>query len=277
MWQVRQFRLNFVNGRFINGPFVNGRFFNGRWWTLVHLLSAIAFSRAIHMHSRRCDRPGGLLQDWMNPAKVREDSPIFWSRQNSPCVARLIALSAATALGVLGAASTAQAGNEGEDTGGFVMPGSMVGVNPVYHPEWFGRRAEAAADRAGNAFTRRCRSTEIVRCTRELTTAARAFSGKASLGLIGEDAGFPSENATMKNDAAASAPVNVKARARPSCVGWKQKAPGAGPGLFARRRSLHRRRHVHQAPPTAAQSAGNVPPHRAGYPRPCACPGARCG
>jgi ABC-type sugar transport system substrate-binding protein len=64
----------------------------------------------------------------------------------------LIALSAATALGVLGAASTAQACNEGEDTGGFVMPGSMVGVNPVYHPEWFGRRAEAAADRAGNAY-----------------------------------------------------------------------------------------------------------------------------
>ena len=37
----------------------------------------------------------------------------------------LIALSAAIALGVLGAASTAQAGNQGEDTGGFVMPGSM--------------------------------------------------------------------------------------------------------------------------------------------------------
>ena len=64
----------------------------------------------------------------------------------------LIALSAAIALGVLGAASTAQAGNEGEDTGGFVMPGSMVGVNPVYHPEWFGRRTEAGADRAGNAY-----------------------------------------------------------------------------------------------------------------------------
>jgi ABC-type sugar transport system substrate-binding protein len=64
----------------------------------------------------------------------------------------LIALSAAIALGVLGAASAAQAGNQGEDTGGFVMPGSMVGVNPVYHPGWFGRHPEAAADRAGNAY-----------------------------------------------------------------------------------------------------------------------------
>jgi hypothetical protein len=64
----------------------------------------------------------------------------------------LIALSTAIALGLLGAASVAQASNEndgGNETGGFVMPGSMVGVNPAYHPEWFGK---THADRAGNAF-----------------------------------------------------------------------------------------------------------------------------
>ena len=41
---------------------------------------------------------------------------------------------------VLGAGSLAQASNEndvGNETGGFVMPGSMDGVNPAYHPRWF--------------------------------------------------------------------------------------------------------------------------------------------
>ena len=62
----------------------------------------------------------------------------------------LIAISAAIALGNVGAASVAQAGNQGEDRGGFVMPGSMDGVNPAYHPEWFGKSANTAP--AGNAF-----------------------------------------------------------------------------------------------------------------------------
>jgi len=41
---------------------------------------------------------------------------------------------------VLGAGSLAQAANEndgGNETGGFVMPGSMDGVNPAHHPRWF--------------------------------------------------------------------------------------------------------------------------------------------
>jgi hypothetical protein len=51
----------------------------------------------------------------------------------------------ATAL-ILGAASAALAGSENtEDRGGFVMPGSMVGVNPVYHPDIFGNVAVAKA------------------------------------------------------------------------------------------------------------------------------------
>jgi hypothetical protein len=37
---------------------------------------------------------------------------------------------------VLGAASAAEAGdNSGEYSGGFVVPGSTVGVNPAYHSE----------------------------------------------------------------------------------------------------------------------------------------------
>jgi hypothetical protein len=57
---------------------------------------------------------------------------------------------------VLGAGSLAQASNEndgGNETGGYVLPGSMDGVNPVYHPRWFpqyGRvmRAYGRANRA---------------------------------------------------------------------------------------------------------------------------------
>ncbi|HEY2226886.1 MAG TPA: hypothetical protein VGI22_03945 [Xanthobacteraceae bacterium] len=52
----------------------------------------------------------------------------------------LIALSSAIALGVLASGSAALAFNEndgGNETGGYVLPGSMDGVNPVYHPRWF--------------------------------------------------------------------------------------------------------------------------------------------
>ena len=39
---------------------------------------------------------------------------------------------------VVGAASAALAGdNSGEYSGGFVIPGSMDGVNPVHHPDLF--------------------------------------------------------------------------------------------------------------------------------------------
>ncbi|HEY6254595.1 MAG TPA: hypothetical protein VIY51_02270 [Xanthobacteraceae bacterium] len=71
----------------------------------------------------------------------------------------LIALSAALVLGALGAASTAQAGgNSGEYSGGFVMPGSVDGVNPAYHPGWFpnytnGSKAYGSANR-GNVYTK---------------------------------------------------------------------------------------------------------------------------
>ena len=39
---------------------------------------------------------------------------------------------------MLGTASAALANDSGEnDMGGFVMPGSMDGVNPALHPRWF--------------------------------------------------------------------------------------------------------------------------------------------
>ena len=41
---------------------------------------------------------------------------------------------------VLGAGSLAQASNEndgGNETGGYVLPPNMDGVNPIFHPRWF--------------------------------------------------------------------------------------------------------------------------------------------
>lgn len=63
----------------------------------------------------------------------------------------LIALSAAIVIGVAGA-SVAQANdNTGEYHGGFVIPDSMSGVNPAYHPGWFGPRARRATT-GSNAY-----------------------------------------------------------------------------------------------------------------------------
>jgi hypothetical protein len=68
-----------------------------------------------------------------------------------------IMLSLAAALGVLGAGSLAQGASEnngGNETGGFVKPPSMVGVNPAYHPRWFPQygRVMRSYDRADRAI-----------------------------------------------------------------------------------------------------------------------------
>jgi hypothetical protein len=58
----------------------------------------------------------------------------------------VIAVSTAIAVGLLGAATAARAGTDkGSESDGFVMPGSMDGVNPAYHPGIFGNSAAAKA------------------------------------------------------------------------------------------------------------------------------------
>ena len=52
---------------------------------------------------------------------------------------------------VLGTASAALAGDH-EDRGGFVMPGSMDGVNPAYHPGWFPNYANGGNGGKAYAF-----------------------------------------------------------------------------------------------------------------------------
>jgi hypothetical protein len=62
-----------------------------------------------------------------------------------------MAISAAIALGIVGAATAALANDSGENNmGGYVVPGSMVGVNPVDHPRWFGSASSVGP--AGNAY-----------------------------------------------------------------------------------------------------------------------------
>jgi hypothetical protein len=55
-----------------------------------------------------------------------------------------ITLYLAAALGVLGAASAVASEHGRGDHGGYVVPGSLVGVNPVYHPDIFGNPAVAS-------------------------------------------------------------------------------------------------------------------------------------
>jgi ABC-type sugar transport system substrate-binding protein len=57
---------------------------------------------------------------------------------------KMIKLALAGAL-ILGTASAALASDSGDYSGGFVMPGSMDGVNPAYHPGIFGNTAAAKA------------------------------------------------------------------------------------------------------------------------------------
>jgi hypothetical protein len=59
----------------------------------------------------------------------------------------LFALSAAVAIGVLIGGSAAQAGSkdDADCCGGSLVPGSLVGVNPVYHPDIFGNPSAARA------------------------------------------------------------------------------------------------------------------------------------
>jgi hypothetical protein len=60
----------------------------------------------------------------------------------------LIALSTAIALGVLGGLSAAQASNEndgGNETGGYVLPGSRDGVNLAHHRGIFANSPAATA------------------------------------------------------------------------------------------------------------------------------------
>ena len=50
---------------------------------------------------------------------------------------------------ILGTASAALGSENTDDKGGFVIPGSMDGVNPVFHPDYFPNALKAA--RTGNA------------------------------------------------------------------------------------------------------------------------------
>jgi hypothetical protein len=59
-----------------------------------------------------------------------------------------VALALTVALSILGAASAAAGGSENRDFDrrrGYVLPCSLVGVNPVYHPEIFGNAGTAYA------------------------------------------------------------------------------------------------------------------------------------
>jgi hypothetical protein len=47
---------------------------------------------------------------------------------------------------IVGTASAALAGDQTDERGGFAMPGSMDGVNPVHHSDIFGDAGRAYGD-----------------------------------------------------------------------------------------------------------------------------------
>jgi hypothetical protein len=59
-----------------------------------------------------------------------------------------IALAAVLIAASAGAALASNENDGGNETGGFVIPGSTDGVNPVYHPGYFPTYPRAEADRA---------------------------------------------------------------------------------------------------------------------------------
>jgi hypothetical protein len=64
-----------------------------------------------------------------------------------------VVLAAALMLGTASAALAASDNDGGNETGGYVLPGSTDGVNPVYHPRWFpNARREVTRDTAGQAY-----------------------------------------------------------------------------------------------------------------------------
>src|SRR5260370_5970833 len=106
------------------------------------------------MDINRKDR--GLLQDCMNPEiPARGSRTISRSRCGKTASATeqeismsskktLIAISA-IALGIVGAASVAQANDSGENNkGGYVVPGSVAAANPAYHPRRLVRAGNAS-------------------------------------------------------------------------------------------------------------------------------------
>jgi hypothetical protein len=61
---------------------------------------------------------------------------------------------------ILGTTSAALAGDSGENNeGGFVMPGSMDGVNPVHHPGYFANASTAAYADNGRKASARARGS----------------------------------------------------------------------------------------------------------------------
>jgi hypothetical protein len=49
----------------------------------------------------------------------------------------MVVFAAALIVGTASAALAASENDGGNETGGYVLPGSTDGVNPAYHPRWF--------------------------------------------------------------------------------------------------------------------------------------------
>ena len=88
------------------------------------------------------------------------------------------ALIVAITLGVLGSASAALAGAKDDDggagAGGYVVPGSSIGVNPAYHPELFAQQS------ANTAFAQAEQTKKYSKDKKASTKSSSTSSSKES-------------------------------------------------------------------------------------------------
>ena len=68
---------------------------------------------------------------------------------------------------MLGAASAALANDQTDERGGFVVPGSTVGVNPVYHPDIFGNAGNATEGAKAYGYVASPKAKQTPRVTPE--------------------------------------------------------------------------------------------------------------
>jgi hypothetical protein len=104
------------------------------------------WSETAYQTSQKCiapERRGGDPFPISHECRTRNTNPANKREIIMTGNRTFITLSLATALGVLGAASAVAAEHGRGDRGGFVVPGSLAGVNPVYHPDIFGNPAVA--------------------------------------------------------------------------------------------------------------------------------------
>jgi hypothetical protein len=102
-------------------------------------------SNALHVHAHDPVKNKTLQAEVCSRQSLQQHEEEIAMLGNMSGTRAFFAIAAITALGVLGAASAGASDRQdrNRERGGSVVPCSLDGVNPVYHPEIFGNAAAA--------------------------------------------------------------------------------------------------------------------------------------